>query len=195
MERKYKRRNYFIKKELQGRYVFSFFSMVIIGCLLFIGIFSLMSADKMTISYNSHNLKLGSTPLILLREMLNSQLIFVLIGGALVVILALFLTHRFAGPVYRFEKTLEMMLKGDYSSKIYPRKHDEIKEISNLLNLYNEKISADISEMIETTTAIRESLARSGIAEEATEVRQEIAKALGLTDKITEKLSNFKLKK
>ena len=45
MGKTWRRRNYFIKKELQGRYIFSFFLFVILGSIIFSLIFSMLSAD------------------------------------------------------------------------------------------------------------------------------------------------------
>jgi signal transduction histidine kinase len=43
-------------------------------------------------------------------------------------------SHRLFGPVYRFEKTIKGYLTGDFSERIYLRKHDEFKEMGALIN-------------------------------------------------------------
>src|SRR3989338_3267482 len=54
---------------------------------------------------------------------------------AIVFGLTLFLSHYIAGPIYRFEKTLEAMRdEGNLTLHVKLRKHDEFKETADLFN-------------------------------------------------------------
>ncbi len=54
---------------------------------------------------------------------------------AFLVALGVVLTsHRFFGPIYRFEAALKAFLKGDFSGRIKLRKHDNLKEMEGLFN-------------------------------------------------------------
>ncbi len=112
----YKRRNFFINKEFQGRYIFNYFVQATIGSLLFLGVFSFFSSNTLSIVYDNYHLQLGVTPGILFKKMLSAQWLFIVFGGGLVVIVTLLLTHRVAGPFYRFEKTMDEMIEGDISN-------------------------------------------------------------------------------
>lgn len=48
--------------------------------------------------------------------------------------LGLFLTHRLAGPLYRFEQTIKAILSGDLSVRIRLREKDEFQALALLLN-------------------------------------------------------------
>jgi methyl-accepting chemotaxis protein len=48
--------------------------------------------------------------------------------------LGLFLTHRLAGPLYRFEQTIKAILSGDLSVRIRLREKDEFHALALLLN-------------------------------------------------------------
>jgi methyl-accepting chemotaxis protein len=147
MNRTWKRRNYFIKKDLQGKYIFTFFIFVVVGSIIFTLLFSLLSSDTMTIVYDDYNLRIGKTPLMLIKEILSAQWIFIVAGGALVVILSMFLTHRFAGPIFRFEKSIEDMTKGNLNFRIYLRAKDEGKDLAEKINILIDMLSSDIKEM------------------------------------------------
>lgn len=58
----HKRRNYFINKEFQGRYIFNYFILATIGSILFIGVFSLFSFNTFSIVYDNYHLIDGFTP-------------------------------------------------------------------------------------------------------------------------------------
>jgi methyl-accepting chemotaxis protein len=147
MNRTWKRRNYFIKKDLQGKYIFSFFIFVVAGGIIFTLILSLLSSDTMTIVYDNYKLRIGKTPLMLMKEILSAQWIFIVAGGFVVVILSMFLTHRFAGPIFRFEKSIEEMTKGNLNFRIYLRTKDEGKELAEKINILIDMLSLNIKEM------------------------------------------------
>ncbi len=152
----YKRRNYFINKEFQGRYIFNYFVLATIGSLLFIGIFSFFSSNTLSIVYDNYHLQLGVTPGILFKKILSAQWLFIVFGGGLVVIVTLLLTHRVAGPFYRFEKTMDEMVDGDLSKKIYLRDKDEGKELAQKINAFNYVLGDKLSiiENFNSTTAV-----------------------------------------
>jgi methyl-accepting chemotaxis protein len=193
MKRTWKRRNYFIKKDMQGRYIFSFFIFVIAGGVLLTIIFSLLSANTLTIEYRNYDLRLGRTPIILLREILSAHWIFLLAGGLLVVLVSMFLTHRFAGPVYRFEKSVEEMLKGNFNFEIRLRSGDEAKELAGMLNEFNTFLSSRLREMrdLADEAGAHISSARGPAGQEATAA---LDKAGASNRKIGEILRSFKLK-
>jgi methyl-accepting chemotaxis protein len=56
------------------------------------------------------------------------------ISFILSLILGFFLTHRLAGPLYRFEQTIKAILSSDLSVRIRLRETDEFQEIALLLN-------------------------------------------------------------
>ncbi|MBA4373094.1 MAG: chemotaxis protein [Thermodesulfovibrio sp.] len=194
MDQKWKRRNYFIKKELQGQYIFTIFLFVIFGCLIFTFIFSRLAADTMTITYENSVLQVGKTPIVLARELLKANWIFILTGGFFIGFLALFVTHRFAGPLFRFEKTLDAMIREDHSSVIRLRPNDEAKEVAELLNQYNDKISADLAELRKESEAVGEQLKAAAGADDPAVVRALLAEATGRTEKLITRLRNYKLK-
>ena len=149
-----KRRNYFINKELQGKYIFKYFLLVALGSILFSGIFSFFSSNTLSIVYDNYHLKIGTTPGILLTKILSTQWFFIVIGGAGTIIFTLFLTHRIAGPFYRFEKTLDAMNKKDMSRIIILRKKDEGKELAEKINNFNRMLSSDLTQILKNAEKI-----------------------------------------
>jgi nitrogen fixation/metabolism regulation signal transduction histidine kinase len=51
---------------------------------------------------------------------------------------AILLSHRIAGPMYRFEKTVETLTEGDFSIRIKLRKRDEFHEFAEKINQLSE---------------------------------------------------------
>ena len=145
--RRFKRRNYFINKEFQGKAIFHYFLLVLAGSILFSLIFSFFSSNTLSIVYDNYHLKLGTTPEILMNKIFSTQWIFIVVGGAFVILITLFLTHRVAGPFYRFEKSMDEMISKDVSGTITLRQKDEGKELAERINRFNAILSDDLAHL------------------------------------------------
>ena len=198
MKKRWRRRNYFIKKELQGRYIFTFFLSVIAGSVVFTLIFSMLASDTLTIAYKDYNLRIGKTPLILLREILAAHWIFIVIAAIVVVVLSMFFTHRFAGPLFRFEKSAEEMVKGNFDFDIHLRKKDEGKELAEIMNRLIDMISSSVREMRGLTDEIDDRLAEAGRSGDQTKeskgTEAGIKETRVLNQRLREILYQFKIK-
>ncbi len=143
----YKRRNYFIKKNFKGKLILGYFLFMVGGCLLFSIILAALSADTLTVVYRNNDLQLGQTPLMLLKQILTAYWIFIIVGGAVIIVVAMLITHRMAGPLFRLERTVNHMVSGRLDDVIFLRKNDEGKEIAAKLNQFNQELSEKIRQI------------------------------------------------
>ncbi|MBP5430322.1 MAG: hypothetical protein J6Y25_05555 [Elusimicrobiaceae bacterium] len=51
-----------------------------------------------------------------------------------VIIISAILSHKMAGPVYRFEQTCKAIAKGDFSQRVHLRKGDRLQELQEEFN-------------------------------------------------------------
>jgi methyl-accepting chemotaxis protein len=153
---KYKRRNYFINKEFQGKTIFNYFLLVVIGSTLFLGAITFFSSNTLSIVYDNYHLELGLTPDILLKKFFSAQWFFIIFGGGAVIVMTLIMTHRIAGPFYRFEITLDEMINGDLSQKIHLRGKDEGKDLAHKINFFNDRLSEKITTLKSYKNSIKE---------------------------------------
>ena len=122
------RRHYLIKKRMQLGLTFRFLFLTIlfslfIGFEVYITIWPIVSGvipkDLMgLVKYQ-----------IFFRLLLFAfPVIFVIVASSIV------FSHRIAGPVYRFEQTLDKLIKGEDAEYIQLRKGDELKGLAGRLN-------------------------------------------------------------
>ncbi len=156
MSQKFKRRNYFIKKNFQGKLILGFFLLVIGSIVLFTVILGMFSADSMTISYENNNLQIGQTPVMLLKNVLAANWVFIIFGGSLLIIAALLVSHHIAGPQFRFEKALKNMIDGNLNDTIYLRNNDEGNTLAMHINSFNRQLSQKIRGIEKNSHAIDE---------------------------------------
>ncbi len=146
-QRTWRRRNYFIRKDFQGRFVLRFFLAILIGALVFTVILSIFSAHTMTVTYEDSALRLDRTPKALFLYVLRAYGVYILVLGVLVSVFSLFLSHRIAGPLFRFERSVEEITKGNLAFRITLRKKDEGKELAGLMNAMVAALSVRIRDI------------------------------------------------
>lgn len=171
----YKRRNIFIKKDFQGKLILSSFLFVCGGCLLFIVLLGFFSADSLTISYADHDLKFGQTPFMLIQQVLTANWILIVIGGTFLVISSMVLSHRIAGPLYRFEKALDNMLTGRLDETIHLRNKDEGQELAAKINQLNSTLSQSLRTINLNTTALETLIEQASTQNLPKEQRESLA--------------------
>lgn len=151
----HKRRHFFINKDFQGRYIFSAFISVVVGSILFALLFGFFSSNTLSIVYENYHLKLGTTPSLLLDKIFSTQWLFIILGGIAMAILSLFLSHRVAGPFFRFESALDKIIEKDLSEGIRLRRKDEGKILGEKINRFSEMLSDDLLQVQEAAVKIR----------------------------------------
>jgi len=103
--------------------------------------------------------------------------------------LSVFVTHRFAGPLYRFHQVVDQIAAGDLSTGFKLRKGDDLVELETALNRAIESLAVTIQEAhrpLNDLTVRLETLAKQGrggpLEQDLTallERAQEVHKALG----------------
>ncbi|GBE12829.1 hypothetical protein BMS3Abin13_01121 [bacterium BMS3Abin13] len=136
--------------------ILGFFLFVIGSIMLFTVILGMFSADSMTMSYKNNTLQLGQTPVMLFKNALAANWVFIVFGGSLLVLAALLVSHRIAGPQFRFEMTLKNMIAGNLNDTIHLRTHDEGSELAAQINAFNRYLSRKIREIDKHAQAIDE---------------------------------------
>ena len=126
-KRSYKRRQYFIKKEFQVKFILKFCLLIVFGAIISTGLLFLFSQDTLTSSFQQSRLVIKSTGLAILPSVLYTNLITLGLIAIAAIIVTLFVSHKMAGPLFRFEKELRNIGEGDLTTKVVVRKDDTIE--------------------------------------------------------------------
>ena len=62
-----------------------------------------------------------------------------------VVLISAILSHKMAGPVYRFEQTCKAIAKGDFSQRVHLRQGDQLTELQDEFNKMMDRVEAEIN--------------------------------------------------
>ena len=142
-----KRKKFYQKELALYRSLFTFFIIAGVGAAILAAFYLLFSSAVVDLLINEGGPSSASGPVALLGDILTGAWLYITIGGLLLVILATLFTHRFAGPLYRFEVSLDTMIKGDVSFKIVLRKKDECKSLADKINMFNSNLCSSLDSM------------------------------------------------
>ena len=139
----FRRKRYIVKIGLQFRYIGLVFMLAVLASLVtgytvfatgwtFLG-------EKLANVYPQGRLIyiLRATNIALLRNLLLISPIIFIIG--------LLFSHKIAGPVYRIEKSLDEIAKGNLLMKIKLRQGDELTDLAEMINIMTENVNKTIS--------------------------------------------------
>jgi len=130
-----KRRNYMIKKKFQINFLSKFLILLLLESILIVGLFMFLSNDTLTTGYMDSVLRIERTQEFFLARFTLMALI-VVVGTAMAgLIIFTLLSHRIAGPLYRFEKVLEQVEAGDLTTRVKLRGTDQIIDVEKALNV------------------------------------------------------------
>lgn len=130
----FRRKQYFIKKGFQVNFSIRFLALIVIEAVLIAGFFWYWSLNTLTTGYKGAQLRIESTSDYFFPSFFMSNLVVVLIVGVIGIIGLILISHKIAGPLYRFEKGVAEVSKGDLSYRFRTRKGDQLTELSESLN-------------------------------------------------------------
>lgn len=132
---KFKRKQHFIKKRFQFNFIFEFCVVVFIGAVISTGLLYYISKDSLTSSYQGSRLVIQSTSSAMLPSIIYTNLITLALIALAVIFITLYISHKIAGPLFRFEKDIEQIGSGDLSKNVFLRNADQIRDMADQLNI------------------------------------------------------------
>ncbi|RLF61683.1 MAG: hypothetical protein DRN37_00480 [Thermoplasmata archaeon] len=156
----HRRRKYFIKKDFQFKFVLKFCGVVLGGVLISTALLFFFSQNTLTSSFSHSRLVIKSTGSAILPAVIYTNLIVLGLISLAAVLVTLLVSHKIAGPLFRFEKELQDISAGNLRTKMSLRKQDQMVEVAESLNQMVEalhekvmKIRDGIAEVKETAIA------------------------------------------
>ena len=183
-KRSYQRRQYFVKKEFQLKFILKFCLLIFIGTIISTGLLFVFSQDTLTSSFQQSRLVIKSTGLTILPSVVYTNLITLGLIAIATIIVTLFVSHKMAGPLFRFEKELKDIGGGDLTRQVILRKKDSIGDMAVCLNNMVASLHDKLLDIQTEVERVLESASRQnapkGLLEELNNLREKIG-------------SNFKL--
>lgn len=130
----YRRRHYFIKKEFQFKFILKFCLIILVGVIFSTGLLFLFSQGTLTSSFQQSRLVIKNTASAILPAVIYTNLITLGLITLATIVVTIFISHKIAGPMFRFEKDLKEIGEGDLTKNIGLRKKDQLTDMAVSLN-------------------------------------------------------------
>ena len=123
------RKKYIVNKSLQLKIffqllVFMFFVAILVSWTVYLGVFKTLIFE------------LSGEKITLINKMISFRMaLWFLPTVASIIIISVFLSHRIAGPIFVFQRTIKNLAKGDTVERVRLRKHDMLNDFASDLNL------------------------------------------------------------
>ncbi|NLO91344.1 MAG: methyl-accepting chemotaxis protein [Elusimicrobia bacterium] len=144
------RQTIIIKKALQYKYMAIMAISVLVGFL----IFAMEVGWSLASVYREHPALLD--PLFTqLGLLLPAFLLKVVIYFVIVLLVAGVISHKMAGPIYKFEKSASTLCTGDLTHRIFLRKGDQLTELQGAIN----GMASSLQELVKTDRAAAQKIA------------------------------------
>lgn len=128
------RRQYFVQKDFQFKFILKFCIVLLIGIIISTGLLFLFSKDTLTSSFEQSRLTIKNTAFAILPSVFLSNLITLALITLATIVVTLLVSHKIAGPLFRFQKELKQIGEGDLTQIISLRDKDQITAIADSLN-------------------------------------------------------------
>lgn len=187
-----KRRKYFINKTFQAKFIIKFCFLIVLACILFGGLIYFMSLKTTTTAFENSRLVIKSTADYLLPILALISLITIIIVGVATMIITLFISHKIAGPAYRFEKISRAIAGGDLSLNVKLRSNDQLQPVAEGMDEMIKSLRLQIvnvkERLLELTVRLSEVKASKGEKIEA-----QLVDLNKILDELNKDLKHFKL--
>lgn len=195
-----RRKNYFIKKEFQTKFILKFCMLVILTALISAFVIYYFSSRSVTTIFENSRLTIKPSTEFIMPGLILSSLISVILVGMATVVVVLFVSHSIAGPLYKLENSLERIANGDVSFDIQFRKKDEMKRLAQVFNVASQSLNSLISnakaESDQLDSVIKElkTVVEKTPKEQQENLNESIEKLEIVKSRLSEKLNKFRLR-
>lgn len=168
--RQHKRSRYLIKKKFQLDFMLKFSLILLFGIALSTLLLLFLSKGTLTSTYAASGLQIQATgsaimPIVVLTNLITAGVICLF-----AIVVMLFISHKIAGPLFRFEKDIERVSKGDLTVHINLREKDQFKDMARALNQMIDSLSSKVA-FVDSRLSKIEDLQAQG-KQPADEIRQ-----------------------
>lgn len=129
-----KRKNFYIDKVIQNDFIVKFSSLVGASAIVIVGLLYLFARFSTTIAIIKARVVVASTADFLLPLFVQTVVIVTIFVSIATVFMALFVSHKIAGPLYRFKQTFNELGSGNFTNQIRLRKDDQLQEVAGDFN-------------------------------------------------------------
>lgn len=129
-----RRRQHFIQRKFQGRFILQFSALLILGCVSFGLAVYFYSIRTLTTAFIDSKLRVMSTADFLFPVLTLTTLVVTAVVALAAALRLMILSHKIAGPLYRLEKTAQEVGDGKLNFQVKLRSGDELQNFAKTMD-------------------------------------------------------------
>jgi methyl-accepting chemotaxis protein len=134
MSAKIRRGHLLINKNFQIGFIFRFCAIVLstsfgIGILVFY-----LTQNSTTVAIENTKVIVKSTAAFILPVLILTVAVVTFFSSMVLSFMALIISHRIVGPLYRLRKEIDMLKEGDFTAQFRVRNKDNLKDLASSLS-------------------------------------------------------------
>ena len=141
-----RRRQVYVKKEFQFRFILKFCLILLAGVIISTGLLFFFSQDTLTSSFSHSRLVIRSTAEAMLPAIITTNLISLALIIITTIIVTLYISHKIAGPIFRLENELQRIGQGDLTTTVSLRNNDQmvafVQRVNEMTAQLNRRVTA-----------------------------------------------------
>ena len=150
----YARRKYFINRKFQIEFSLRFLLIIAAASIAVMLLFFYNSRGTMSVGYTGTEVKLLQTGAYFLPSLIVSTAVIVVFSCLTGAIALILLSHRLAGPLFRFQATLDELSAGNLTRRFNLRDKDQFKELADRINALSAVMDGKIGDIKSRTAEI-----------------------------------------
>ncbi len=147
MENNYKRRNYFIDKKFQTKFILIFCIIAVVSSFLMMMILLFFLRDSNTVMIENTRVIAKTTADFMFPLTMQTIFIGFLFSGISVGALTLFVSHKISGPLFRLAKEVKEVESGDLTCSFRIRDHDQLQSLPEHLRKMTSFLDQEIKDI------------------------------------------------
>jgi len=176
-----KRKILFIKKDFQFKFILKFCLLILASVVISTGALFFFSSDTLTSSFQDSRLVIKNTSLAILPIMLYINLVTLGLITLATIAVTLIVSHKLFGPLYRFEKDLQDIGRGNLVKQIHLRKEDQLIDFIASINNMTADLHTKVSGIQAGVAQVIQSASRKNVPEEIIEELDRLHQRIGTT--------------
>lgn len=189
----YRRRNVYIDKEFQTKFILKFCVLVVCGAALTIAFLYFLSSQTTTVSFIQAHVKVMTTVDYLLPLMVQTVIVVTALVGLGAIAVTLIVSHKIAGPLYRFKQTLKELTAGNFSNQVRLRKGDQLIEVGEDFNQMITSVRGHIAGAKQLGAGLRAGMESIGEFNVEEKKRKEFTELKHKLNELEKELEYFKI--
>ncbi|MBF0331376.1 MAG: hypothetical protein HQL17_05510 [Candidatus Omnitrophica bacterium] len=164
----YRRSNVYIDKDFQTKFILKFCGVVAVGAGVTILLLYVLSQQSTSVSFVHARVKVMTTADFILPLLIQTVLVVMAIVGVASIGVTLIVSHKIAGPLFRFKQTFKELSSGNFTNQVRLRKGDQLLEVADDFNHMITVVRGQLVEAKEQLSGIKadiEAIGEYGIEE------------------------------